>query len=149
MVSAIDRKSPPDADLLEPVVILLMPRFTEAAGPCARMLPELTGKHFAVGLYSSKEERDGFYRLWQGEPPLLLIRHQSWDLMSHAVEVVLEIARNHLGRPIGVIVADGPEVSGFKMEFVRDLGERICDAITDVQVFLYSTSWTVNPPRIR
>lgn len=138
-----------DQLLLEPLIILLMPRWNEAVAPCSRILSELTGKRFAVALYATKEEREGFYRVWPGDPPLLLLPHQNWDHKSHAVEVVLELCRNHPNRPVGILIADGPEVAGFKQEFAHDLGNRICDALTDVQIFLYSASWTVNPPRIR
>lgn len=144
-----------DRPLLEPVVILFAAIHCEAVAPAGEVLDRVAGLKYAVGTYASIEERDRFYADWSPsiQTPLLLLRASSDDALAETAGVIREICADHPRRAVAVLVADGPEVSGFKMErrdlFYREMAEMIHRDLADIQVFLYSSTWLSQPPRIR
>ncbi len=155
MVSSLNFAHAPDSRLLEPVVILLAAIHCEAMLPTAVMLDCIAGLKFAVGTYATEEERDQFYSDWPEsiQTPLLLLRKPSDDALAETADVIREICSSHPRRAVAVLVADGPEVPGYQVErrdlFYREMAEIIHQDLADVQVFLFSPTWSSRPPRIR
>lgn len=134
---------------LVPVVVLIIPRFTEVVMAAADVLAGFETQRFAVGYYGDEGERQSYYREWSDRAvPLLLLRKGS----ASALDVAVDISEGYTGQPMAILIADGPEVAGFKAQgekFCREFGAKVGAALTDVQVFLYSATWTSRPPRIR
>lgn len=142
-------------NLLEPTVIILLPRYCEATGvTIEQVVPKFPGCSVAA-LSSSDEESAKYSVMWGSEnpSPLLILRAEPQEQMCVAKEAVVTICRQKNAHSIGLIIADGPEAAGYR-EFNRKswdegLAERISDEILDLQVVEYSASWRFTPPRIR
>lgn len=136
--------------LLNPLVIAMIPRWSEAVPVVA----DLDVDHM-VGLAENEEDANQFRQLWasRDDRPLLLLRCPSEGSLSLGVETVTEIASHHPNRPVGVLLADGPDASGFREErrqrWHRAFAKAVSDAILDVQICEYSGSWAISPPRLR
>lgn len=143
------------AHTLEPAVVLIMGHYGEAVPHLVGMLNWLRRPAMALACTSSKDERTAFSEAWPDSLDLpLLMLHSPVDKKDVvAIRAVLDLAQRKVGHPIVVLVADGPEVPGFKKspreEFCRGLAAGLSGMLPDVQVFLYSPSWMSHPPRIR
>lgn len=144
-----------ESDFLDPVVILMMLGYGSGVIPCISVLSDLPFRtKFAIACYGTAGERDDFRNSWPDDsaPPLLLLRTEE-NALSLSVAAVVEIASRNLARPLAILLSDGPEVEGFaahrrdvlSRQFATELHRRCLD----VQVWQYSASWLVRPPRIR
>lgn len=147
-------RTPPES-LLDPLVILLMPRWTSAV-PALHAAPAIAkSADFAIALADGEEEAARFERCWTGtaEPPLLLLRVPMSHSIAWAEQAILDLAKNRGGRAIGVLLADGPELAGFvsgkRRAWNRALADAVHAALLDSQILQYSSTWLDSPPRVR
>ncbi|MCW5941966.1 MAG: hypothetical protein KIS66_07025 [Fimbriimonadaceae bacterium] len=134
----------------DPVLIALLPRWSDAT----EVVWRLAFDH-AVALAENDAEARSYREQWTGmdDRPLLILRCAPATAVSLGVEVVLEIASRHPGRPIGVLLVDGPEASGYRegrrKEWNHSFGNALVQRLHDIQVFEYALSWATRPPRVR
>lgn len=136
--------------LLDPVLIAIMPRWSEAV----RIVSEIEVSH-AVALAEDEAQAIQFRENWSGhdDHPLLLVRCSPENTLPMAVETVTQIATRSPNRAIGILLADGPDAPGFKESRRRvwnqDFAKSVSGVILDVQILEYSPSWATHRPRIR
>lgn len=152
-METVVRHTQNDAGHLEAIVILVMAQFTDAVSPCMTLLTAMSGIRFAVAQASSTADRERFHSIWSdGAPPLLLMRQTSGGV-NPCLEAVLHLAGRHAGRPVAVLLADGPEIPGYRAskreQWSKEFADSLDRALPDVQVFQFSPSWMSRPPRIR
>ncbi len=140
--------------LAEPVLIVIFPRWSTAVEVVRRIAVEWSGPRFAVALPERDDQASLFRRSWKDDSlPLLMVRCFDGNSQTVGVEVVSSLSRQNQGRPLGILLADGPELSGYREErrhvWNRDFARQASIAIQDVQVFEYVSTWSTNPPRIR
>ena len=142
-------------DLLEPTVVVLLPRCCEATGVTVeQVVPRFPGCMVAA-LSSSDEETAKYSAIWGREnpAPLLILRAEQGEHMCLAKEAVTTIARQKKAHSVGLIIADGPEVSSYRehnrKSWDEGLASLLIEEIPDLQVVEYSSSWRFTPPRIR
>lgn len=136
--------------LLRPVVIALIPRWSEAANAMSEMPVD-----YMVGLAETLDQAQMFRAGWAGNqaPPLLLLRCKPSTSLEIGVAAITEISSRNPGRPIAVLVGDGPSTNGFREDhrfaWTREFAKRVSDSLLDVQIHEYAPSWPTHPPRIR
>lgn len=140
----------------EPIVILAMLSFSAATTPCATVLEGLTSqKKHAIAVSTSESESVCYRQAWKDTfaVPLLILRDRQGARVEQALSAVAEIAGRANGRAIAILIADGPEVTGYHSDHRDSECARFAEGVhrlcVDSQVFLYSSSWLVRPPRIR
>lgn len=142
-------------DLLSPTVVVVIPRFSEAV----KVVVQNVLPHFPsctlVAISSSESESTRYTQLWtsQTDRSLLILREKpetQIQLLSLLIEVV---THSDIRRPLGVLVADGPDVAQFdslkRASWNLALAESLSVKFKDLQVVEYSDSWKYSPPRIR
>lgn len=144
-----------ESEALDPIVILMMLGYGSAVIPCISVITGLPSRtKFAIACCRTAGERDAFRKSWPEDLalPLLLLRTED-DVLSPSVAAVVEIAARDLTRPLSILLSDGPEVEGFEAHrrdvLSRQFATELHRHCPDVQVWQYSTSWLVRPPRIR
>ncbi len=136
--------------LLDPVVVGVLPRWSDAA----YVLSEMPVDH-ALALAADDQQAQRFRQHWSAKEdfPLLLLRCSVENSVSLAVDAVSEIASHGPRGPLSVLLADGPEATGFREEGRKDWNRKfakaLSEAILDVQVFEYASTWATQPPRFR
>jgi hypothetical protein len=101
---------------LQPCVILLFPRFTEAVATIVEIIVPSAVNCWAVALSGSSEESRQFAAQWPESLslPLLILRGRAEDQQALATSAVLHIAGQHPTQPVGVLIADGPDVEDYR-----------------------------------
>lgn len=140
--------------ILDPILVAIYPRWSEAVEIVRKASAKAPKPIFSVALAESEDQARSFRERWSGDDePLLLFRCAKGESASLGAEVIKEIAEQHPTRPIGVLLGDGPDVSGFREERRRDWNRTfarvVSRVLSDVQVFEYVPGWEANPPRIR
>lgn len=143
------------ADLLDPILIAVFPRVSEATSALPDLKSRWRSEVFAIALVESQDQGQAFRSSWPHETPtpLLLIHSKIGASIPTGVAVIAEIASRRPSRPLAVLVMDGPDLIGFKElqrdTWNRDFSREIARAILDVQVFEYTPTWATSPPRVR
>ncbi len=146
----VDKPSLTGNALLHPVVITMIPRWSEAVG----VVSELNADH-VVALAETEQDANLMRLHWASREgrPLLLLRCSQEGSAEIATETIVEIAGRHPWSPVGVLLADGPEAPGFRedrrRQWNRAFAKAVTEAVLDVQICEYSRSWATHPPRLR
>lgn len=141
--------------LPDPLVVAIYPRWSEACEIVTELITRLPGKVYVAAIAESNEEAIQFREHWHhgDEVSLLLFHARPGDSVPLAADVVMEVSKKHEGRAVGVLIADGPEASGYRemhrRQWNRALASELNEQMADVQVFEYSRNWLTSPPRIR
>lgn len=141
--------------LLEPVLIAVYPRWSEAADLVRKVMGNHTGDSFSIAFAEGDQTAEEFRKGWPQEEhlPLLLLRCPEQESVGRVVEAIRDIGARKPGRALGILLADGPEVSGFeelrRSDWNNAFAKAVSEAVVDVQVFEYSSTWGTAPPRVR
>jgi hypothetical protein len=139
----------------DPLVILLMPRWSDAVSAVQAGYGVIDRVDHAFALAENPEEARLFQAGWSSTPslPLLILRVPASDSLSWSVDAVAELSKSKDDRPVGVLLVDGPEVAGYadgkRGAWNRAFAEAVHKAVLDSQVIEYSTTWSVSPPKVR
>ncbi len=139
----------------DPLVILLMPRWSDAVPAVQADYGVVDRVDHALALATTDEEADRFQKGWPQSLslPLLILRLSASDSLAWSVDAVAELSRSREDRPVGVLLLDGPEVPGYVDErrgaWNRAFADAVHKAVLDSQVIEYSTTWSVSPPKVR
>lgn len=141
--------------VLDPILVAVFPRFSEATSVVSDVLRGWRSEVFAIALAECEDQAKAFRSSWPHDTPtpLLLLHGKHGESLSTGVAAIAEIVSRRPSRPLAVFVADGPEVDGFKelqrATWNRDFSREVASAVLDVQVFEYTSTWATSPPRVR
>lgn len=139
----------------DPITILLMPRWSNAAVSIQTMYHIIDSVDYAIASASDDDEARQFKSGWSlvDDIPLLVLRPSSSLSCKWSVDAVAQISAAHGGKAVCVFLVDGQDVPGYKAGkrnlWERSFAEQLQRAVLDSQIHQFSDSWATSPPRAR
>jgi hypothetical protein len=139
----------------DPLIILLLPRWSEAVAAIQAIYRIIDEVDYVLAITSGCEEARVIRQRWLDvdDLPLLIARVDPSETVQSAVDAVAEISKANSDRPIGVLLADGPDAPDYwvqkRRQWNRLFAEKLHRTVNDSQVFEYSQTWMLSPPRVR
>lgn len=139
----------------DPLMILLMPRWSSAALSVQTFLGVIDNVDYALAVASDAAEAARFRSSWTGmnEVPLVVLRLEPDSSCKWAVEAVSQISKSKGKRAVCVLLADGYDVNGYSArkqgKWNRLFAEMLQRTVLDSQIHEFSRSWATSPPRSR
>lgn len=142
-------------ELLNPLVIVIFPRVSEATRVTIQMVLPKYPKCRVIALSAGELDTANYKSLWNSasDRTLLILREKPENHVETTLSAISILQGPDDTRPLGIILVDSADVPRFEEEKRRrwnqTLAERLHKKYRDLQVVEYASSWLYSPPRLR